>query len=76
MEFGSPQDLGQMDIWIPKDGGPGGLREMGKLSDRGGGPLETWGGCVTREGTLGDQGKHGVRVGSCLGQRTLGIWAG
>lgn len=65
-----------MDIWIPKDGGPGGLREMGKLSDRGGGPLETWGGCVTREGTLGDQGKHGVRVGSCLGQRTLGIWAG
>lgn len=29
-------------------------------------------GSMTREGTLGDQAKHGVRVG----QRTLNIWVG
>lgn len=73
--FGSPQDLGQMNIWIPKEGVPWQLKEVGELNDRGGGTLEGMGGCMTREGTLGYQGKHGARVG----QRTLGVrvqWCG
>lgn len=42
-EFGSPRNLGQMDIWISKEGVPWGLREVGELSDRGGVPLEACG---------------------------------
>lgn len=42
-EFGSPRDLGQMDIWIPRQGVPWGLREVGELSDRGEVPLEAEG---------------------------------
>lgn len=78
-EFGSPRDLGQMDIWISKEGVPWGVREVGEFSDgeeyhwrhvglhdQGGnpwGPGKTWG-----EGGSEDTQHLGVMVWKAAAQ--------